>query len=225
MLRDICLNVKAGSTVALVGNSGGGKTTIVNLLPRFTTSKAAVCPLTEPTSATIRCNRCATKSPSFSRTTSVFGHHPRQHLLGKPGRRRRRSSKALEMAYLDDFVLRNHERVGLRHRRTRIGALRRTAAAAGNCRALVKDAPIVILDEATSALDNRSEAVVQKAIDNLMQDRTVFVIAHRLSTIQNADLIVVLNNGEIVETGTHDELMAKENGAYKNLYEAQFKSK
>ena len=92
-------------------------------------------------------------------------------------------------------------------------------------RALVKDAPIVILDEATSALDNRSEAVVQKAIDNLMQDRTVFVIAHRLSTIQNADLIVVLNNGEIVETGTHDELMAKENGAYKNLYEAQFKSK
>ena len=85
--------------------------------------------------------------------------------------------------------------------------------------------PIVILDEATSALDNRSEAVVQKAIDNLMQDRTVFVIAHRLSTIQNADLIVVLNNGEIVETGTHDELMAKENGAYKNLYEAQFKSK
>jgi len=81
------------------------------------------------------------------------------------------------------------------------------------------------LDEATSALDNRSEAVVQKAIDNLMQDRTVFVIAHRLSTIQNADLIVVLNNGEIVETGTHDELMAKENGAYKNLYEAQFKSK
>ena len=67
--------------------------------------------------------------------------------------------------------------------------------------------------------------MVQKAIDNLMQDRTVFVIAHRLSTIQNADLIVVLNNGEIVETGTHDELMAKENGAYKNLYEAQFKSK
>lgn len=72
VLRDICLNVKAGSTVALVGNSGGGKTTIVNLLPRFTTSKAAVCPLTEPTSATIRCNRCATKSPSFSRTTSCF---------------------------------------------------------------------------------------------------------------------------------------------------------
>ncbi len=83
----------------------------------------------------------------------------------------------------------------------------------------------VILDEATSALDNRSEAVVQKAIDNLMQDRTVFVIAHRLSTIQNADMIVVLNNGEIVETGTHDQLMQKDGGAYKALYEAQFKKK
>ncbi len=92
-------------------------------------------------------------------------------------------------------------------------------------RALIKDAPIVILDEATSALDNRSEAVVQKAIDNLMQDRTVFVIAHRLSTIQNADMIVVLNNGEIVETGTHDQLMQKDGGAYKALYEAQFKKK
>lgn len=129
------------------------------------------------------------------------------------------------MAYLDDFV-REHEKgldcdIGERGSALSGGQRQRLAIA----RALVKDAPIVILDEATSALDNRSEAVVQKAIDNLMQDRTVFVIAHRLSTIQNADLIVVLNNGEIVETGTHDELMAKENGAYKNLYEAQFKSK
>ena len=129
------------------------------------------------------------------------------------------------MAYLDDFV-REHEKgldcdIGERGSALSGGQRQRLAIA----RALVKDAPIVILDEATSALDNRSEAVVQKAIDNLMQDRTVFVIAHRLSTIQNADLIVVLNNGEIVETGTHDELIAKDIRAYKNLYEAQFKSK
>lgn len=90
---------------------------------------------------------------------------------------------------------------------------------------MIKNAPIVILDEATSALDNKSEAVVQKAIENLMQDRTVFIIAHRLSTIQNADTIVVLNNGEIVETGSHEELINKENGAYKALYNAQFKNK
>ena len=92
-------------------------------------------------------------------------------------------------------------------------------------RAMIKNAPIVILDEATSALDNKSEAVVQKAIENLMQDRTVFIIAHRLSTIQNADTIVVLNNGEIVETGSHEELINKENGAYKALYNAQFKNR
>ncbi|MBR3605852.1 MAG: hypothetical protein IKL52_07475 [Candidatus Gastranaerophilales bacterium] len=87
----------------------------------------------------------------------------------------------------------------------------------------MKDAPIIILDEATSALDNKAEAIVQKAIDNLMQHKTVFVIAHRLSTIQNADKIVVINQGEIVESGTHEELLNIENGAYKTLYEMQFK--
>ena len=84
---------------------------------------------------------------------------------------------------------------------------------------------VLILDEATSALDNKSEAVVQKAIENLMQDRTVFVIAHRLSTIQNADVIVVVNDGEIIEKGSHEELLQKENGSYRSLYNAQFKKK
>ena len=87
----------------------------------------------------------------------------------------------------------------------------------------MKDAPIIILDEATSALDNKAEAIVQKAIDNLMQDKTVFVIAHRLSTIQNADKIVVINQGEIAEIGTHEELLNVENGAYQTLYNMQFK--
>lgn len=80
-----------------------------------------------------------------------------------------------------------------------------------------------ILDEATSALDNKAEAIVQKAIENLMQDKTVFVIAHRLSTIQNANKIVVINQGEIVEVGTHNELLEIENGAYQSLYNMQFK--
>ena len=90
-------------------------------------------------------------------------------------------------------------------------------------RAFLKDAPIVILDEATSALDNKSEAIVQQAIDNLMKDKTVFVIAHRLSTIRNADKIAVINEGELVELGNHDELMSIENGQYKALYDMQFK--
>ena len=88
-------------------------------------------------------------------------------------------------------------------------------------RAMLRNAPIVILDEATSALDNESEAIVQKAMDNLMKDRTVFIIAHRLSTIKNADRIAVINEGELVELGTHDELMNIENGQYKALYEME----
>ena len=91
-------------------------------------------------------------------------------------------------------------------------------------RAMIKDAPIVILDEATSALDNESEAIVQKALDNLMQNKTVFVIAHRLSTINNADRIAVINEGELVELGTHAELMNIKDGNYKHLYDMQFKN-
>jgi subfamily B ATP-binding cassette protein MsbA len=90
-------------------------------------------------------------------------------------------------------------------------------------RAMLRNAPIVILDEATSALDNESEAIFQKAMDNLMQNRTVFIIAHRLSTIKNADRIAVINDGELAELGTHEQLMNIENGQYKALYDMQFK--
>lgn len=127
------------------------------------------------------------------------------------------------MAYLDDFVATLEQGwdtyIGERGILLSGGQKQRVAIA----RAFLKNAPIVILDEATSALDNKSEAIVQMAIENLMQDKTVFVIAHRLSTIQNADKIVVINQGEIAEIGTHDELLNIENGAYKALYNAQFK--
>ena len=89
----------------------------------------------------------------------------------------------------------------------------------------MKDSPIIILDEATSALDSKAEAIVQKAFDNLMKDRTVLIIAHRLSTIKNANRIAVINKGELVELGTHEELMQIEKGQYKALYEQQFKKK
>lgn len=226
VLKDINLEVKAGTTVALVGNSGGGKTTIVNLLPRFYDVKGGSVSIDGTDVRDYSLQSLRDKIAVVFQDNFLFSGTIRDNiLLGKPDAGDEEVQKALEMAYLDDFV-REHEKgldcdIGERGSALSGGQRQRLAIA----RALVKDAPIVILDEATSALDNRSEAVVQKAIDNLMQDRTVFVIAHRLSTIQNADLIVVLNNGEIVETGTHDELMAKENGAYKNLYEAQFKSK
>ena len=92
-------------------------------------------------------------------------------------------------------------------------------------RAMIKDAPIIVLDEATSALDNKSEAIVQKALDNLIKNKTVFVIAHRLSTIKNANRIAVINEGKLVELGSHDELLNIPNGQYKFLYEMQFNEK
>nr|QIM10598.1 lipid A export permease/ATP-binding protein MsbA [uncultured Alphaproteobacteria bacterium] len=226
VLNGINLKIKAGSTVAFVGNSGGGKTTIVNLLPRFyDVCKGKVTidgiDVRDYTLDSLRNNIAVVFQDNF-----LFSGTIRENiLLGKPDATEQEIRKALQMAYLEDFV--NEQEKGLD---TDIGE-RGSALSGGQrqrlaiARAMIKNAPIVILDEATSALDNKSEAVVQKAIDNLMQDRTVFIIAHRLSTIQNADTIVVLNNGKIVETGNHDTLINKQNGAYQALYNAQFKTK
>ena len=117
----------------------------------------------------------------------------------------------------DNWIL--HTDIGERGTLLSGGQRQRIAIA----RAFIKKAPIVILDEATSALDNKSEAKVQKAIENLMQDRTVIVIAHRLSTIRHADKIVVINNGKIAEYGTHEDLVQKPDGVYAALYKAQLK--
>ena len=146
-------------------------------------------------------------------------------LLGKEDATEEEIRQALKMAYLDDFVdsLEDGMDTDIGERGTLLSGGQRQRLAIA--RAFIKNAPIVILDEATSALDNKSEAVVQKAIDNLMQDRTVFVIAHRLSTVQNADKIVLINDGEIIEQGKHEDLLKIEDGAYRMLYNAQFKKK
>lgn len=226
VLKKINLNIKAGSTIALVGNSGGGKTTIVNLLPRFYDVTAGSISIDGIDIRNYKLSSLRDNIAVVFQDNFLFSGTIRENiLLGKPNATESEIHKALQMAYLDDFV--NSQENGLD---TDIGE-RGSSLSGGQrqrlaiARAMIKNAPIVILDEATSALDNKSEAVVQKAIENLMQDRTVFIIAHRLSTIQNADTIVVLNNGEIVETGSHEELINKENGAYKALYNAQFKNK
>lgn len=226
VLKKINLNIKAGSTIALVGNSGGGKTTIVNLLPRFYDVTAGSISIDGIDIRNYKLSSLRDNIAVVFQDNFLFSGTIRENiLLGKPNATESEIHKALQMAYLDDFV--NSQENGLD---TDIGE-RGSSLSGGQrqrlaiARAMIKNAPIVILDEATSALDNKSEAVVQKAIENLMQDRTVFIIAHRLSTIQNADTIVVLNNGEIVETGSHEELINKENGAYKALYNAQFKNR
>lgn len=144
-------------------------------------------------------------------------------MMGNPTATENELQQAIESAHLQDMIAELPQgletMLGERGLTLSGGQRQRVAIA----RAMLRNAPIVILDEATSALDNESEAIVQKAMDNLMKDRTVFIIAHRLSTIKNADRIAVINEGELVELGTHDELMNIENGQYKALYEMQFK--
>ncbi len=224
VLKHINLTVNHGETVAFVGNSGGGKTTIVSLLPRFydVTSgaiKVDGVDIRDLTLKSLRQNIAVVFQDNF-----LFSGTIKENiLLGNANATDDEVRKALEMAYLDDFVASLDKGwdtyIGERGILLSGGQKQRVAIA----RAFLKNAPIIILDEATSALDNKSEAIVQRAIENLMQDKTVFVIAHRLSTIQNANKIVVINQGEIVETGTHEELLNIENGAYKALYNAQFK--
>ncbi|MBE7708041.1 MAG: ATP-binding cassette domain-containing protein [Cyanobacteria bacterium SIG27] len=224
VLSNINLQVNKGQTIAFVGNSGGGKTTIVNLIPRFYDIKSGSITIDgidirDYTLQSLRENIAVVFQDNF-----LFSGTIKENiLLGNPKASDEMIDKAVKMAYLDDFVTSLKDglntQIGERGILLSGGQKQRVAIA----RAFLKDAPIIILDEATSALDNKAEAVVQKAIDNLMKDKTVFVIAHRLSTIQNSDKIVVINQGKIVEIGNHEELLSIEDGAYKTLYNMQFK--
>ncbi len=225
ILKNINLTVKKGETIALVGNSGGGKTTLVSLLPRFyDVTSGQICidgiDIRDFTLHSLRQNIGVVFQDNF-----LFAGTIRENiLLGNKDASEEELNKAVKMAYLDKFIASLKDgldtEIGERGILLSGGQKQRVAIA----RAFLKNAPILVLDEATSALDNKAEAVVQKAIENLMQDKTVFVIAHRLSTIRNASKIVVINNGEIVEMGTHKELLKHECGAYKSLYDMQFKS-
>lgn len=224
VLKNINFTVRKGETIALVGNSGGGKSTIVNLIPRFYKLKNGSIKIDGVDIANYKIETLRNNISIVLQDNFLFAGTIRENILmGKPGATREELNLTVKNAYLEEFVSVLEE--GLDTYTGEKGVLlsggqkQRIAIA----RAFIKDAPIVILDEATSALDNKSEAIVQKAIDNLMKEKTVFVIAHRLSTIQNADRIAVINKGELVELGSHDELMAIENGQYKALYEMQFK--
>ena len=223
ILKNINLTIPKGQTVALVGNSGGGKTTVVSLIPRFYDVTNGAIEIDGKNIKDINLTSLRDKIAVVFQDNFLFsGTIIDNILLGKPDATKEEIEKAVQMACLDEFIasLDNglETEIGERGVLLSGGQKQRIAIA----RAFLKNAPIVILDEATSALDNKSEAIVQQAIDNLMKDRTVIVIAHRLSTVQNANKIVVINSGEIVETGTHQELLDKKE-AYYALYQAQFK--
>ncbi len=223
VLKDINLEVSKGETIALVGNSGGGKTTLVNLLPRFYDVKSGSIKIDgidirDYTLESLRRHIAVVFQDNF-----LFSGTIKENiLLGKENATDEEVNQAVKMAYLDEFVATLKDglntQIGERGILLSGGQKQRVAIA----RAFLKDAPIIILDEATSALDNKAEAIVQRAIENLMQNKTVFVIAHRLSTVRNADCIAVINEGQLAELGTHDELMSIEHGKYKALYDMQF---
>ena len=223
VLKDFNLNVKSNETIALVGNSGGGKSTVVNLLPRFYDIKSGSIKINGVDIRHLDIRDLRNHISFVFQDNYLFtGTLKENILMGKPDATDAEIAEAIKLSHLDEFIdtLPNgiNTIVGERGSSLSGGQRQRVAIA----RALIKDAPIVILDEATSALDNESEAIVQKALDNLMKNKTVFVIAHRLSTIHNANRIAVLNEGELVEFGTHDELINKPEGRYRYLYEMQF---
>ena len=222
ILHSLNLSIKKGETVALVGNSGGGKSTIASLLPRFYdvchgAIKIDGINIKDYSLESLRSNIAVVFQDNFLFTGTIRDNI----MIGNQNASDEDIKNAVKMAYLDDLLNSSDgldTQIGERGILISGGQKQRIAIA----RAFLKNAPILILDEATSALDNKSEAIVQKAIANLMKDKTVLVIAHRLSTIQNADKIAVIEAGQVVETGTHEELISAPQGAYKALYDAQF---
>lgn len=226
VLKNFSLTVPKNQTIAFVGNSGGGKSTVVNLIPRF---YDVVSGSVEIDGVDVRKLDLQSLRDNISfvfQDNFLFSGSLRDNIMmGNKDATELQLTEAIEMAHLDEFIGTLEKGldtlVGERGATLSGGQRQRVAIA----RAMIKNAPIVILDEATSALDNKSEAIVQKALDNLMKNKTVFVIAHRLSTIKNADKIAVINEGELAELGSHDELINIPNGKYKHLYEMQFVKK
>lgn len=218
VLKNINFRVNVGESVALVGNSGGGKTTIASLLSRFYEVSSGKIMIDGVDIRDIQLDSLRSKISVVFQDNFLFKGSIRDNiLLGNEEASQEEITKAIKAACLDEFISSlNHgldTQIGERGVLLSGGQKQRIAIA----RAFLKNAPIVVLDEATSALDNKSELIVQQAINNLMKDRTVFIIAHRLSTIRNADKIIVINHGEIAEIGSHEELIQRK-GAYYSLY-------
>lgn len=224
-LRNINYNIKAGDTVALVGRSGSGKTTIASLLTRFydITEGEILIDGYNIQDLTLYCLR--NQIGLVSQNVHLFNDTITNNIAyGKIGEYTQEEiEEAAKKAYAYDFIMEFKDGFNTKVGEGGIllsGGQRQRISIA---RALLRNSPILILDEATSALDSESEQVIQKALDALQIGRTAIVIAHRLSTIENADIILVIDNGQIVEQGNHNELINK-NGVYKNLYNLKNRS-
>jgi len=222
LLEDIRLEVRAGEVLAVVGPSGAGKTTLVNLLPRFYDVSAGAVLIDGRDVRDVQLASLRRQIGIVAQDTFLFNDTVANNIrYGRPEADMEAVRQAARNALAEEFILALPEGydtiIGERGLKLSGGQRQRIAIA----RALLKDAPILILDEATSHLDTESELLVQRALANLMSGRTVIVIAHRLSTVRRADRIVVLDRGRIVESGSHDELVAA-GGVYQRLHELQF---
>jgi ATP-binding cassette, subfamily B, bacterial MsbA len=223
VLREVVLPLRVGEIVALVGPSGAGKSTLVNLLPRFFDPDSGRVTIDGVDIRDLSLQSLRALIGLVTQDTVLFNDTIRANIAyGRSDLPLERVREAAAAAYADEFIMqlpRGYDTViGESGIRLSGGQRQRLAIA----RALLKNAPILILDEATSQLDSQSESLVQKALYNLMQGRTTLVIAHRLSTVMRADRIVVMENGRIVEEGSHRELLAR-GGTYKRLYDLQFR--
>jgi subfamily B ATP-binding cassette protein MsbA len=223
VLSDINLKAARGEVVALVGPSGGGKTTLVSLISRFYDVTAGEVLIDGVNVRSIGSRDLTRQFALVDQETILFNETIANNIrYGQPDATDAEVETAARAAFAHDFIMTMPDgyatNIGDRGVRLSGGQRQRVCIA----RAILKNAPILILDEATSALDTESEQMVQKALDNLMANRTTFVIAHRLSTIHHADRIAVLEKGTVVETGTHQELLARD-GLYRKLYDMQFR--
>ena len=222
VLHSIDLEARRGEVIAFVGPSGAGKSTLVNLIPRFFDVTGGRILLDDNDVRDVSLDSLRAQIGKVTQETILFNDTVRNNIAyGRPDVPLAKVQEAAKMALAHDFILRMPEgyntMIGEKGVRLSGGERQRLAIA----RAILKNAPILILDEATSALDTESEALVQAALANLMQGRTVFVIAHRLSTVRRATRICVLEDGRITESGSHEQLL-RQSGTYQRLYNLQF---
>jgi subfamily B ATP-binding cassette protein MsbA len=220
VLTDVDLEIRRGEVIAIVGRSGVGKSTLVDLIPKFYVPSSGVLTIDDININDIEIHSLREQMGIVSQDIILFNDSVRENIaFGKPGVSEPDIIEAARMAFADEFIQKMPQKydtlIGDRGLKLSGGQRQRIAIA----RAVLKNPPILILDEATSSLDSVSEALVQKALDELMKGRTTIVVAHRLSTIRHADRILIIERGQIVDVGKHEDLLVK-NQTYRELYSA-----